>query len=67
MRVFEVGQDGERHYLIGDVPEAVERVILKLLEKQPEARVQSATELRTALKALWPAVLPPRAEPRRGP
>jgi serine/threonine-protein kinase len=52
--------------LCPQLPEAVERVILKLLEKQPEARFHSATELRTALKALWPEVLPPRAESRRG-
>jgi serine/threonine-protein kinase len=50
--------------LCPQLPEAVERVILKLLEKQPEARFQSATELRTALRALWPWVLTaPRREP----
>ncbi len=45
--------------LCPQLPEPVEAVILKLLEKQPEARYQSASELRVALRALWPLVLPP--------
>lgn len=47
------------------VPEAFERIVLKLLAKQPEARYASATALRAALRELWPLVLPnvPKARP----
>jgi serine/threonine protein kinase len=40
------------------IPEAFERIVLKLLAKQPEARYPSATALRAALRELWPLVLP---------
>jgi serine/threonine-protein kinase len=39
------------------IPEPLERVVLKLLEKRPEDRYGSATELRSALAKLWPCVL----------
>lgn len=47
------------------LPEAFERIVLKLLAKQPEARYPSATALRVALRELWPLVLPgaPMARP----
>lgn len=53
--------------LCPQLPEAVERVILKLLEKKPEDRFHSATELRLALRELWPLVLPPGAPRSRPP
>lgn len=40
-----------------DLPEPFERLVLKLLEKKPEDRYRSATELRAALSKLWPHVL----------
>ncbi|MBN1209168.1 MAG: serine/threonine protein kinase [Myxococcaceae bacterium] len=40
------------------VPEPFESVVLKLLAKQPEARYPSAGALRSALRELWPLVLP---------
>jgi len=39
-----------------DVPPAIESIILRLLEKDPACRFQSAEELSTALAALDPAV-----------
>ncbi|ATB46106.1 serine/threonine-protein kinase [Corallococcus macrosporus] len=40
-----------------DLPEPFERVVLKLLEKRPEDRYRTATELRSALARLWPRAL----------
>ncbi|MDY7229064.1 serine/threonine-protein kinase [Hyalangium sp. s54d21] len=47
------------------VPEPFERVVLALLAKQPEARYSSAGALRSALRELWPLVLPsvPKVRP----
>lgn len=43
--------------LCPDLPEPFEHVVLKLLEKQPEARYPDAASLRAALGKLWPWVL----------
>ncbi|MET0404565.1 MAG: serine/threonine-protein kinase [Cystobacter sp.] len=40
------------------LPEAFEQVVLKLMEKRPEERYQSASALRAALAKLWPLALP---------
>jgi serine/threonine-protein kinase len=42
------------------LPEPFERIILKLLAKEPASRYPSATALRAALRELWPLVLPAR-------
>jgi serine/threonine-protein kinase len=44
--------------LTPQVPEQFERIVLTLLAKQPQDRYPSATALRTALRELWPLVLP---------
>ena len=44
-----------------DLPSQLERIILKLLEKQREARHQSASELRTELQKLKTRIEPRRA------
>ncbi len=36
-----------------ELPEELERIVLKLLEKEPARRIQSATELREQLIPLW--------------
>jgi serine/threonine-protein kinase len=51
--------------LCPQVPAPIEQVILRLLEKNPEARYRSATELRAALRPLWPLVLPSPPPPSR--
>jgi len=43
--------------LCPQLPEPFEHIVLKLMEKRPEDRYQSATELRAALAKLWPLVL----------
>ena len=40
-----------------ELPEAFERVVLKLMQKRPEDRYPSATALRADLAKLWPEVL----------
>ncbi|WP_426749579.1 serine/threonine-protein kinase [Myxococcus sp. Y35] len=40
-----------------NLPEPIERVVLKLLEKRPEDRYRGAAELRSALAKLWPLAL----------
>jgi serine/threonine-protein kinase len=46
------------------LPEAFERIVLKLLAKAPAARYPSASALRSSLRELWPMVLPSRARLR---
>nr|WP_240487187.1 serine/threonine-protein kinase [Hyalangium minutum] len=53
--------------LTPQVPEAFERVVHTLLAKQPQDRYTSATALRTALRELWPLVLPGMARLRPSP
>jgi tRNA A-37 threonylcarbamoyl transferase component Bud32 len=43
--------------LVPAIPEELERIVLKALEKSPDARFQTAGELRTALAALGPLPL----------
>ena len=43
--------------LRADLPEPLEHVVLKLMQKRPEDRYTSATALRAALAKLWPVVL----------
>jgi serine/threonine-protein kinase len=57
-------QPAPPHTLNPQVPEAFERIVLKLLAKQPEARYPSAAALRVALRELWPLVLPGTARVR---
>ncbi|NBD13046.1 MULTISPECIES: serine/threonine-protein kinase [Corallococcus] len=40
-----------------ELPEAFERIVLKLMRKRPEERQGSATVLRSELAGLWPLVL----------
>ena len=54
----------EYRALTPQVPEAFERVVHTLLAKQPQDRYASATALRTALRELWPLVLPGMARVR---
>ncbi|MBM7115208.1 protein kinase domain-containing protein [Archangium primigenium] len=44
-------------HLSPDLPEPFEHLVLKLMQKRPEDRYPSATELRAALAKLWPLVL----------
>jgi serine/threonine protein kinase/formylglycine-generating enzyme required for sulfatase activity len=41
--------------LVSDIPESIERLVLKLLEKNPAARPQTALEVAVALESLAPA------------
>ncbi len=43
--------------LVAEIPEGLDRIVLKALEKSPDARFQTAGELRTALAGLGPLPL----------
>lgn len=46
------------------LPEPFERMVLKLMRKNPDERYPSAAALRADLASLWPLALPPRAPTR---